>query len=89
MATNGVRQLYRLYVSNIPWTVGSKELRTYFSKFGHLQQATVVFDRKTGLSKNYGFITFSNREGLESATKNNLHKLEGNTIRVQPSNPEN
>lgn len=89
MAANAARQLYKIYVSNIPWTVSHKELRTYFSKFGHVQQASVVFDKKTGLSKNYGFITFSTREGLETATKNNSHKLEGNTIKLQPLNSSN
>lgn len=86
MAANAVREIYKLFVNNIPWTVGHGELKTYFSKFGHVHQASVVFDRKTGLSKNFGFVTFSNREGLENATKQQVHKLEGNTIRLQPSN---
>lgn len=86
MAANAARSLYKLYVGNLPWTVGHNELKKYFSKFGHVNLATVVFDRKTGLSKNYGFVIFSNREGLESASFQSAHKLEGNSLRVQPSN---
>lgn len=85
MATNGIRQLYRLYVANVPWTVGHRELKQYFSKFGHVNQAVVVFDKKTGLSKNYGFVTYSNREGFEAANNITTHQLEGNSLKVQPS----
>lgn len=79
------RNLYRLYVANIPWTVSHRELKQYFSKFGHVLNSLVVFDKKTGLSKNYGFITFATREAFENANNLTDHKLEGNNLRVQPS----
>ncbi|KAJ8973780.1 hypothetical protein NQ317_002983 [Molorchus minor] len=60
MAGNVVRNLYKLYVGNLPWTIGHNELR---NTFGHVNSASVVFDRKRGLSKNFGFVIFSNREG--------------------------
>ncbi|XP_018566622.1 SRA stem-loop-interacting RNA-binding protein, mitochondrial-like [Anoplophora glabripennis] len=86
MAGNAVRSLYRLYVGNLPWTVGHNELKKYFSKFGHVNGATVVFDKKTGLSKYYGFVTFSHRDGFENATFQSAHKLEGNSLKVENTN---
>lgn len=80
------RSLYKLYVGNIPWTVSHKELKLYFSKFGNVANSLVIFDKKTGLSKNYGFISFSNRESFENANNCPEHKLEGNNLRVQPTN---
>lgn len=85
MSSNAARNLFKLYVANIPWTVSNRELKVYFSKFGHVTNSLVVFDKKTGLSKNYGFITFANREAFENANNFTDHKLEGNTLRVQPS----
>lgn len=86
MSGNAARSACRLYVSNIPWTVSHKELKLYFSKFGHVTNSMVVFDKKTGISKNYGFVNFANREAFEDANNCTDHKLEGNTLRVQPSN---
>lgn len=86
MATNSVRNLFKLYVGNLPWTVSHNQLKQYFSKFGHINQAVVVFDRNTGLSKNYGFVFFSNREAFEGALNKTNHQLEGNKILVQPAN---
>lgn len=77
-----VRQIQKLFVGNLPWTIGNKELKLYFSKFGHVQQSTVVFDRKLGMSKGYGFVTFSTRDGYESAA-NKPHHLEGRSLNVQ------
>lgn len=80
-----VRSVYKLFIGNLPWTISSQELKYYFSKFGHVYNATVVFDKKTGLSRNYGFVTFSNQNGYDSATNIQLHKLEGNILKVQPA----
>lgn len=86
MSANAGRNIFKLYVANIPWTVSNKELKLYFSKFGHVTNSLVVFDKKTGLSKNYGFITFASREAFENANNCDNHKLEGNTLKVEPSN---
>lgn len=87
MASNAVRQALKLYVGNIPWTVSSNELKKYFSKFGHVHSAQVVFDKNTGLSRNYGFVVFGNKEGFTGATNFSSHKLEGNTLKVEASSP--
>lgn len=85
MSANTVRNLYKIYVGNIPWTVSHNELRSYFSKFGHVQHSMVIFDKKTGLSKNYGFVTFATKEAFENANNFTQHQLEGNTLKVQPT----
>lgn len=82
---SGVRNLFRLYVGNLPWTVSHNELKQYFSKFGHVNTATVVFDKNTGLSRNYGFVIYSNREGFSGALNIQNHKLEGHSLKVEPS----
>lgn len=87
MAGNASR-IYKLYVSNIPWTVSHFELRQYFSKFGPVSLANVVFDKSTGLSKNFGFVQFGNKEGFDNAQSFTPHKLEGNTLKVQPASQE-
>lgn len=88
MASNGAK-LYKLYVGNIPWTVGHTELRQYFSKFGPVNLASVVFDKSTGVSRNFGFVFFGNKEGFEKAQSVQQHKLEGNNLTVQPANTNN
>lgn len=80
---SAARSMYKLFIGNLPWTVSSQELKLYFSKFGHVYNAVVVFDKNTGLSRNYGFVTYSNQNGFDSATNVQLHNLEGNALKVQ------
>lgn len=79
------RAIKKLFVGNLPWTIGSRELKAYFSEFGHVISATVVFDRNTGLSRGYGFVLFSTQGGYDTATNRQSHVLEGNMLSVQPA----
>lgn len=76
-------KLTKLFVGNLPWTVSSRELRQYFTSFGHVASADVLFDHSTGLSKNYGFIQFSTTGGFENVLKNPKHELDGNILTLK------
>jgi len=51
-------RLMRTFVGNLPWTVGSKELREFGSSFGPVLRANVIFDKATGMSKGMLRINF-------------------------------
>jgi len=84
---SATRQVFRVFMGNIPWTIGSQELRQFASSFGAVSHASVIFDKSTGMSKGYGFVTFSTREGYNKATMGGAgsHILEGNHINIQPT----
>ncbi|XP_067123831.1 SRA stem-loop-interacting RNA-binding protein, mitochondrial-like [Centruroides vittatus] len=79
------RAAYKVFVSNLPWTIGRRELKDYFSQFGYVNSSHVIFDSETGMSKGFGFIVFGNKEAFVNATKQTTHQLEHSTINVQPS----
>ncbi|XP_046413091.1 SRA stem-loop-interacting RNA-binding protein, mitochondrial-like [Neodiprion fabricii] len=80
MAAKVANSTHKLFVSNLPWTVAHRQLKEYFSQFGFISNAYVVFDRTTGMSKGYGFVTFSSPKELNVAVKKTHHFLEGNPI---------
>lgn len=79
------RAIPKIFVSNLPWTVGHRELKQYFSQYGYVTTASVVFDKDTGLSKGFGFISFSTEGGHSSAVQKSGHSLEGNLLVLQPA----
>lgn len=85
-STNFIRNSYKIFVSNLPWTVGQKELQLYFSQFGHISSAAIVYDKLQGFSKGYGFVVFSSRDGFNSACNMNRHFLEGRILTVDKAN---
>lgn len=80
-----VKQVQKLFIANLPWTIGNRELKLYFSKFGHVSSATVVYDKNSGVSRGYGFVAFSTRDGYSKATNKNVHSVEGRALNVQPA----
>jgi len=77
------RLVNRIYVSNIPWTIGKKEFREYFAQFGRIIRAEVLFDRETGLSKSYGFVHFGSEEAYSNVIKQQNHFLEGQYLEIE------
>ncbi|XP_059470436.1 uncharacterized protein LOC132193656 [Neocloeon triangulifer] len=79
------RAIQRIFVGNLPWTVGHQELRHYFSEFGNVASAYVVFDKNTGMSRGYGFVSFGNQNAFANAINKQNHLLEGNNLTVNPA----
>ncbi len=72
----------KLYVGNLPWSVGDSELNALFSEFGTVQSASVVMDRETGRSRGFGFVEMSQPEAQEAMAKLNGHTVESRELRV-------
>lgn len=70
-----------LQVTNIPWTVSRHELALYFSRFGHVQDSFVSFDKQTGIHQRYGNITFLKTNHV-SKVLSQKHTLEGKKLSV-------
>lgn len=80
---NKMSKLTKFFVGNLPWTVSNRELRKYFTSFGHVATADVLFDHTTGLSKGYGFVQFTTAGGYENVLKNPKHELDGQLLVVK------
>lgn len=83
--SGALRNIYKLFVGNLPWTVGNRELQYYFSKFGHVSSASVIYDKSNGMSRGYAFVIFGHRDGYNSAANKTNHFLEGRVLTVQPA----
>ena len=73
----------KLFVGNLPWSVGDAELEEVFSPHGRVSSARVITDRDTGRSRGFGFVTFED-EGAAAAAMQamNGRDLDGRTLRV-------
>ena len=58
---------YRLYVGNLPWDVDNARLEQVFSEHGKVVDARVLFDRDSGRSRGFGFVTMADETGMNDA----------------------
>ncbi|KAL7100538.1 hypothetical protein ACP275_08G003600 [Erythranthe tilingii] len=74
---------FRMYVGNLPWQVDNAKLEQLFSEHGKVIDARVVFDRETGRSRGFGFVTMSTQAEVNDAIAAlDGESLEGRAIRV-------
>ncbi|CAM0953215.1 unnamed protein product [Alopecurus aequalis] len=74
---------FRIYVGNLPWQVDDSTLVQLFSEHGKVVDARVVYDRDTGRSRGFGFVTMASKEELDDAIAAlDGHSLEGRALRV-------
>ena len=72
----------RLFVGNLPWSIGDDELRDLFSEFGEVTDSKVINDRETGRSRGFGFIEIDD-DGGDAAIKGlDGSEQDGRDIRV-------
>ena len=57
----------RLFVGNLPYSVGESELEAAFAEHGTVVSSVVIRDRESGRSRGFGFIEMETEEMAESA----------------------
>ncbi|XP_051189744.1 28 kDa ribonucleoprotein, chloroplastic [Lolium perenne] len=74
---------FRIYVGNLPWQVDDSRLVEMFSEHGKVVDARVVYDRDTGRSRGFGFVTMASQVELDDAIAAlDGQSLEGRALRV-------
>lgn len=78
----------KIYVGNLPFKIGDKELNKIFSEFGAITEAVVIKDKYSKRSKGFGFVTFESDESAENAIASmNGKEVEGRALKVSESKP--
>ncbi|CAI8597582.1 unnamed protein product [Vicia faba] len=73
----------RVYVGNLSWQVDGSRLEQVFSEYGKVVNARVIYDRETGQSRGFGFVTMSDEKEMNDAIAAlNGQSLEGRTLKV-------
>ncbi|XP_020273698.1 29 kDa ribonucleoprotein A, chloroplastic-like [Asparagus officinalis] len=78
----------KLFVGNLPFTVDSAELAGLFDSAGNVEMVEVIYDKLTGKSRGFGFVTMSTVEEVEAACQQfNGYEFKGRTLRVNSGPP--
>ena len=72
----------KMYVGNLPWSVGDSELSDLFAEFGTVESASVVTDRESGRSRGFGFVEMSQGDAQKAMAKLNGYTVDSRELRV-------
>ena len=77
----------KLYVGNLPWSIGNQELDDLFSSYGTVTSANVITDRDTKRSRGFGFVELDSG-GPEAIEAMNESEVEGRKVIVNEARPK-
>ncbi|KAG0464886.1 hypothetical protein HPP92_019050 [Vanilla planifolia] len=77
----------KIFVGGLSANVTEDDFRNYFEKFGSINDSVIIYDTATRRPRGFGFITFDSKEGVEKATENKFHELNGKFVEVKRAFP--
>ena len=78
----------KLYVGNLPFATTAQDLEALFSQVGTVSVVEIIFDKFTGRSRGFAFITMgSGDEAQKGVEKFHGHELEGRALSVNIARP--
>ncbi|XP_014510849.1 30 kDa ribonucleoprotein, chloroplastic-like [Vigna radiata var. radiata] len=87
-AAQGFSPDLKLFVGNLPFSVDSAQLAELFESVGIVEVVEVIYDKTTGRSRGFGFVTMSTVEEVEAAVQQfNGYELDGRALRVNAGPP--
>lgn len=79
---------FRIYVGNLPYSMGEGELNDLFGQHGAVEDVHLVMDRATGRPRGFGFVSMPNEdEGRAAIEALNGQEVEGRTLTVNEARP--
>lgn len=74
----------KIFVGGLPSACHNEEFRAYFSRFGTIVEAQVMFDHQTGNSRGFGFVTYADEAGVSAAVGvGRMHEIMDKNVEVK------
>jgi RNA recognition motif-containing protein len=78
----------KLYVGNLPFASTAQDIEALFGQVGTVSVVEIIFDKFTGRSRGFGFVTMSSAEEAQKAVeKFHGYQLEGRALAVNIARP--
>ena len=79
----------KLYVGNLPYSIGEAELQELFSKAGSVETVRVMRDMATGRARGFAFVEMAtDEEAAKAVTEFNEYDLGGRALAVNEARPK-
>jgi hypothetical protein len=78
----------KLFVGGLEASIDSPDLRDFFSKYGYVKDACVMFNKSMQRSRGFGFVTFSCFSEARTALRDQPLRIKGKEIEAKYSKPK-
>lgn len=73
----------KLFIGGLSWNTTNDSLRARFEEFGAVADAVIIYERETGRSRGFGFVTYEDEACADAAiAAMDNQDFEGRAVRV-------
>uniref|UniRef100_K3W6L1 RRM domain-containing protein n=1 Tax=Globisporangium ultimum (strain ATCC 200006 / CBS 805.95 / DAOM BR144) TaxID=431595 RepID=K3W6L1_GLOUD len=66
----------KVFVRGLAWETSTETLKSAFASFGEVEEGAVIFDKASGKSRGYGFVTFVDMEAAQRAVEKQVVEID-------------
>ncbi len=78
----------KIFVGALEPSVTGNDLIEFFSKYGKVKEASVLFDNNRNASRGFGFVSFEDKETVDKLVQENKYYIKGRKIDVKKAQPK-
>ncbi|CAG5099758.1 Oidioi.mRNA.OKI2018_I69.XSR.g16671.t1.cds [Oikopleura dioica] len=75
-----VTRTKKIFVGGLSASTVQADLTAYFSKYGKVEEAMLMFDRQTNRHRGFGFVTFDSEDAVENVVEIHYHEINNKTV---------
>ena len=79
----------KIYVGNLSYNVGEKDLEVLFAEFGEVQSVKIITDYDSGRSKGFGFVEMDDDAGMTAVEQLDGQEFQERRLKVNKARPRN
>ncbi|ETV79449.1 hypothetical protein, variant 1 [Aphanomyces astaci] len=77
----------KIFVGGLHYETKDAEFKKYFSQYGKVVSAEVMFNRETNKSRGFGFVIFETEHSVDLVLQDGGHVLDGKSVEVKRAVP--
>jgi len=83
-----VTKTKKIFVGGLSSTTVQDDIHKYFSKFGEVDEAMLMFDRQTNRHRGFGFVTFVEEDTVDRVCEIHFHEISGKRVECKKAQPK-
>lgn len=80
-------QIRKIFVGGLPFDVDEGILIDFFSRYGKVKEASIMYDLQKGRSRGFGFLTFDSEDSVDEVCKEHFVTINGKQVECKRAEP--